>query len=297
LFAHLTGVSFRSLGETYQINPSTAYRRCIKELEQLPHLADVTRKYCSKFCGILLVDGKYIKVKGYERKIPVLYGIDYLTHDIPTYIFSQSESYQTCQAFFSSLRLLNYPLQAVVSDDNINIYDACISVYPKALTQLCHNHYKENLRKSLEVRTNTAYLPFMQKIEDLFSHKRAKDEFFTLAAKLYDIHKHDSLSAAILLDMQKRLPQLNAYMNSKAIPTTTNLIESYNSHLEARVKPLKGFESFKHADIWLNAYFLRRRLKVFTDCTAKFRMLNGTSSLQQTKKNPEKIGELLRLFR
>jgi len=38
-------------------------------------------------------------------------------------------------------------------------------------------------------------------------------------------------------------------------------------------------------------------VKVFTDCTAKFRILNGTSSLQQTMKNPEKIIELLRLFR
>jgi hypothetical protein len=172
------------LGETYQINPSTAYRRCLKELEQLPHLADVTREYCSKFCGILVIDGKYIKVKGYERKIPVLYGIDYLTHDIPTYIFSRSESYQTCRAFFSSLRLLNYPLQAVISDDNVNIYDACVSVYPKALTQLCHNHYKENLRISLGVRTDGIYLPFMQAVEDLFSHKRAENEFLALAAKL-----------------------------------------------------------------------------------------------------------------
>ncbi len=297
LFAHLTGVSFRSLGKTYQIDPSTAYRRCLKELGELPHLADVTRKYCSKFCGILVVDGKYIKVKGYERKIPVLYGIDYLTHDIPTYIFSQSESYQTCRTFFNSLRLLNYPLQAIVSDDNANIYDACVSVYPKVLTQLCHNHYKENIRTTLGVRTDTTYLPFMQRIEDLFSHKRAEDEFLTLAAKLYNTYKHDSLLSAILLDMQRRLPQLNTYMNNRTIPTTTNLIESYNSHLEARVKPLKGFESFKHADMWLNAYFLRRRLKVFTDCTAKFRMLNGTSSLQQTMKNPEEIGELLRLFR
>jgi hypothetical protein len=98
----------------------TAYRKCISALEDLPHCADITRKYCSKFSGILLVDGKYIKVKGFDRKIPVIYGIDYLTHDIPTYIFSVSENYQTLKKFFSSLRLLNYPLYSLVSDDNLN---------------------------------------------------------------------------------------------------------------------------------------------------------------------------------
>lgn len=68
----------------------TAYRKCVVALENLPHCADITRKYCSKYSGILLVDGKYIEVKGYDRKIPVIYGIDYLTHDIPTYVFSLS---------------------------------------------------------------------------------------------------------------------------------------------------------------------------------------------------------------
>ena len=117
LFQHLRGVSFRSLAEEYGISSATAYRRCLEALNQLPHCADITRKYCTKYCGILLVDGKYIRVKGYERKIPVLYGIDYLTHDIPTYIFSQAENYQTCRSFFTSLRLLNYPLSAFYAQD------------------------------------------------------------------------------------------------------------------------------------------------------------------------------------
>lgn len=279
------------------IDASTACRQSLKALGDLPHIADITRTYCSRFCGILVVDGKYIKVKGYERKIPVLYGIDYLTHDIPTYIFSVSESYQACHSFFTSLRLLKYPLVAIVSDDNANIYDACKDVYPQAYTQLCYNHYKENLRATLAVRTDETYVPFMKELEILFAHKRAKDEFLTLAGNLYREYQNDSLCAAILLDIQKRLPLLTAYMANKQIPITTNLIESYNSHIEARVRPLKGFESFKHADSWLNAYFLRRRLKVLTDCTSTFRGLNGTASLQQTMKNPEKFTELLRLFR
>jgi len=97
----------------------------MEELEKLPHCADVTRKYCNRFCGILLVDGKYLKVKGYDKKIPVIYGIDYLTHDIPTYTLAPSENYLVCLKLFKSFRLVNYTLQSLVSDDNSNIYEAC----------------------------------------------------------------------------------------------------------------------------------------------------------------------------
>lgn len=260
-------------------------------------MADITRRYCSRFCGILLVDGKYVAVKGYDRKIPVLYGIDYLTHDIPHYLLSVSENYPTCHAFFSSLRLMNYPLQAVVSDDNWNIYQAATKVYPATITQLCQNHYKQSLRLGLNVGTDPAYRPFMREIEWLFEKKRSQDEFTRLAGKVFIRHQQDDVCRGVMADIQKRLPQLLAYTQVPRVPRTTNLIESFNSHLEGRLKTIKGFESFKHADVWLNAYFVRRRLKPFTDCAGQFWHLNGRCSLEITKKPYYKIDNLLRLIR
>jgi transposase-like protein len=268
----------------------------MEALDGLPHIADITRRYCTRFCGILVVDGKYIRVKGYERKIPVLYGIDYLTHDIPTYILSQGESYQTCELFFKSLRLLQYPLQVVVSDDNANIYDAAQSIYPRVLSQICHNHYKETIRKNLHVRTDETYQPFMKDIEELFMKRRSKEEFIHVAGKLFLKYKDESLCLSLLLDIQRRLPQLTAYMQEKNIPRTTNLIESYNSHLEGRLKTIKGFESFKHADSWLNGYFLKRRMQPFTDCTKQFKRLNGTASLQHSVTQPSSFIYLSKLL-
>lgn len=293
----MSGVSFRSIGNEHNFSASTAYRRYWKALSKLPHCADITRKYCSRFCGILLVDGKYIAVKGYKYKIPVIYGIDYLTHDIPTYIFSRAENYPTCFSFFQALRLLNYPLQAVVSDDNINIYQAATKIYPKAITQLCQNHYKENIRRILSTRTDQTYGPFVKEIEHLFGKRRSKEEFSNVAVKIYQRYGSDDVCKSILLDIQRRLPQLLAYTNIPRVPKTTNLIESFNSHLEGRLKTIKGFESFKHADTWLNAYFIRRRLKPFTDCAGKFRYLNGKRSLEQTIKTNYKIDAVLKLIR
>lgn len=247
-------------------------------------MADVTRRYCRHFCGILVVDGKFVKVKGFDRKIPVIYGVDYLTHDIPTYKFAPSENYLACLVFFQSLRLLNYPLVAVVCDDNENIREAAVAVYPKVVVQICQNHFKENVRATLGVRTDPTYQPFMAEVEELFATKRTAADFDYRARRLVLRYQHQPLCLAVMLDIERKKKLLLGYLNAKNVPTTTNLIESLNSHLEGRLKTIKGFESFKHANLWLNGYFLRRRLLKFTDCEGHFKHLNGKCSLQMSLK-------------
>lgn len=294
---HFSGLSFRSLGNKYGINASTAYRRYSSELETKYHCVDITRNYCSKFCGILLVDGKYLSVKGYSRKIPVIYGIDYLTHDIPNYCLSVSENYQVLKKFFTSLRLANYSLQAVISDDNQNVPQACKYVYPNAIWQLCQNHYKQSLRSSLGLYQDKTHLNFMREVEKLFSTKISIEDFKGRSLKIYEYYKNDSLATKVMLDVARRSPELMAYTRLKHVPRTNNLIESFNSHLEGRLKTIKGFESFKHANHWLNQYFIQRRLKPFTDCGGRFKRLNGKSSLSLTLKNNYKQEDILNLIR
>lgn len=258
---------------------------------------DITRLYCSKFCGILLVDGKYVKVKGYERKIPVIYGVDYLTHDIVHFVLGPSENYKLLIKFFNSLRLANYPLQATVSDDNVNIPEACRFVYPNAIYQLCQNHYKHNLRITLNIANEDTYILFMKEVETLLSRKMGMEEFKSRASKIYNKYKDDELTKKVMLDIAKRLPELLAYLKLPNTPRTTNLIESLNSHLEGRLKTIKGFQSFEHANIWLNQYFIQRRLKPFTDCTKRFKQLNGKSSLEITLKDYYQFKDVLKLIK
>jgi len=239
-----------------------------------------------------MLDGKYVHVKGYQDKIPCIYGLDYLTHDIVHFVLSRGENYQTSLSFFQSLKLLGYPLKALVCDDNQNFQLACKRTYPKAVIQICHNHYKENIRRNLMVRSDPTYRTFMFEIENLFSKRMAVDEFFFIARKILIHHGIDPKCQAILLDIERRKDVLLAYMLEKHIPRTTNLIECFNSHLEGRLKSLKGFESISHARLWFNAYFIRRRLKLFTGCTGQFKSLNGKCSLQIIIKNDSKFQKL-----
>lgn len=266
-------------------------------LISLPHCADLSRGNDKHYSGILLLDGKYTHVKGYKDKIPCVYGIDYLTHDIVHFVVSRGENYHTSLSFFQSLRLLGYPLHTLVCDDNQNFQLACKRVYSKSTIQICHNHYKENIRRQLFVRSDSTYRPFVFEIEKLFSQKRSPNEFFTLARKILIKHGADPRCQSVLLDIERRKDVLLAYTQEKSIPRTTNLIECFNSHLEGRLKSIKGFESIHHARLWFNAYFIRRRLKSFTDCNGQFRKLNGKSSLQVAIKDDSQFQALKQQIR
>jgi hypothetical protein len=121
----------------------------------------------------------------------------------------------------------------------------------------------------------------MADITYLFSKKRSKEEFNNVATKIWNYYQDSQECVSVLMDIQKRITMLCAHWLNHDLPQTTNLIESFNSHIQGRLETIKGFESFEHADAWLNGYFLKRRTMPFTDCTGKFKHLNGTTSLEQ----------------
>ena len=231
----------------FKVSPATLSRKINAYLSRLPPNADVTREYSDRFSGILVLDGKYLRVRKYFQKLALIWGIDYLTHDIPHFRLAPSENYPSSLAYFQSLRLLKYPLRCLVSDDNLSFKLAALKVYPKTIIQTCTNHFKENVRRSLKTRSDEAYRPFMKELEFLFAQKRSKGEFETLAGKLYHQWKHDPVPASIMLDLAKKKAELLAYTQVPQTPYTTNLIEAYNSHLQGRLKTIKSFNDFSSA--------------------------------------------------
>jgi len=233
----------------------------------------------------LIVDGKFVKVWGYEKKIPLLWGIDYLTHDIPVFNLAVSENYAAWLKYFGYLKSIRYPMQILICDDNENIKSAARYIFPKVIIQTCQNHFLENIRRDLQVRTDEKYRPFIEDLKHwLFSQKFQRKDFQQRAFKLFEKYKSDQIAVSYLLKINANLQELTASTLVPGAPRTTNLIELYNSHLETRLKSIKGFKSFHSAEKWLNAYIIKRRLKPFTSCSKKFRFLNGKTSISQTLK-------------
>lgn len=265
------------------------FEKIASYLKDLPHVADITRKYCSKWSGVLVVDGKYVKVKGYEKKIPYLYGIDFLIHDIPHYRLLPSENYLGCVEFFKDLKLLNYPLVSCTCDDNENIHQACLLVYPNATIQLCQTHYLENIRKALGVRSDETYREFVKKLEYLFHPKRSEDDFNRVAKNILNEYKNDERCVSVMVDVHKKKHLLLGYLKVKHCPKTSNIIECFNSHINGRLESHRGFKTFQNANNWINGWIIRRRTKKFSCCKGQFKKLNGKKPLELSKKSDVEI--------
>lgn len=285
----MDGGSFRSLGNEYGLSPAQTYARVIQELNQLPDNIWISFKYSTRWSGILNVDGKYIAVKGYEKKIPLIWSVDFLTHDFPVNVFASSENTQSFLKFFRLLKTINYPLQVVVCDDVSALKQAVLHYFPRVKFQLCHTHYIENIRQLLHIRTdkhNQRYQYFFNSlIQQVFVEpKNRKEREDGLIHVLENNTNGDEVLQSIIVDVAKRYDELFCYESIPHCPRTNNIIECFNSHLQGRLKTIKGFQSFHSAERWLNGYILRRRTKPFTDCEGMFSKYNGRMPLELSLK-------------
>lgn len=292
---HIDGIPFRKLGNEHGMSGVQAYNRVFAELKLLPDNLFLTQQYCEYLSGILVIDGKYVKVRGHKQKIPFIYAIDYETHDILFGILTPAEDEGSFLKIFQTLKTLNYPLTVVVADDRTSLPLAMKQVYPDVPLQLCLNHYVENIRQQLHIRTDLTHRHFFSELKKCVFDEYKDDEKLNEALRHVWIEhcKNIPLRQAIVLQIDKRRKELFVYKTIPNCPNNTNLIELFNSHFNARLRSLKGFKNKHHADLWLNGLLLRRRTKPFTDCGSKFKHLNGKCSLQMSMKKQAVWPEIL----
>lgn len=285
---HLDGLSFRKLAVKYHVSKSQAWDICHAELKKLPNNNQFTYQYCERFSKIFLFDGKYFPIASEKHDWVLLWGIDYFRHDIPVFTIAPAETYQTWGRYFSFFRILNLHPKLLVCDDHIGLKMAARYCFPGARVQTCFNHFKENIRRDLHVRSEEGkqYKGFMTRMESILSssNKLSDETFNHWMFTLYRDYCKDPLCVSILTNTEKYKKELLAYRNIPQAPVTTNMIEGLNGHLEGRLHSLRSFQTIQHARLWMNGYILKRRLTPFTDCERKFKYMKGKTGVSQTRK-------------
>lgn len=295
LIDHLDGISLRRLAVKYNISKSKCQRICFEELRKLPDNNQFSIENTGNFGSVLMPDAKYINVKGFKDRLAFLWAVDYFKHDFPIISLELSESFKAWNRFFNHYREINTHYPIVVCDDNTALKVAAVKNFPSTKIQTCYNHLKENYRRVLKVRSQAKYRHFMFLIESfLCSENISKHEFNKRLRHAFDLYHHDRLALSILVDLKKRENEIHAHKLLKHTPKTTNLIESFNSQLEARLVSIRKFQSYEHARLWLNGYVLKRRFTKFTDCKGKFKEFNGRKPIEITLKEEK---TLLQVFK
>ena len=285
---HIDGIPFRKLGDQIKLSGKQIFLKVRLAISLLIWNWQITLDLCDgkRFSRILIIDGKYVAVKGFKAKIPFIYAIDYLTHDVIHGDLFPAEDEMAFSQFFQKLYDLNYDVKIIVADDRQGLKPALNKVFPYAKLQLCHNHFLENIRQLLRVRTEDRYRHFFNSLR-LHVFMEGTDEKKIDAGLEHVLKNHAAHSPKlqdIIWEIKRRREVLFNYLKVPDCPNNTNLIELFNSHLNARLESMKGFQSFESARRWLNAWMIRRRTKTFTDCKEKFKHLNKHCSLEFTIK-------------
>lgn len=269
-----------------------AWRICEEGLRKLPNNNQFTFRYCNQFSDTFMFDGKYFNVADQSHDWALLWGIDYFRHDIPVIWVAPSESYQSWSKLFYYFRIINHYPKLLVCDDNTNLKLAARQNFPSVRIQTCFNHFKENIRRDLKVRSDDTYKDFMRRIELVLTQKLNDEAMNKQLFALYRDYRTDLVAVSVLTNIERYRQELTNYRGIPHSPVTTNMIEGLNSHLEARLQAIRSFQSVPYARLWLNGYVLKRRYTKFTDCRDKFRQLNGKRGVDLSKKNEAELPAL-----
>ena len=267
-----------------------------REIGTLPANDILSKRYAVHYSGVLLIDGKYVRVRGFRRKIPFIYCIDYETHDIPCGILAHAESEASFSDLLKLLEEIGYPLSCAVGDDSDALKRALSSRFPRALFQLCRTHYLENVRSVLRIRSDGTHHPFFASFVRVFERGHSRAARMRMLSALRDMSA-EPIHTALIHDVYNRYDELFAHERfGGRAPHSNNLIEAFNSHLNGRLKTIKGFTSPETARGWLNAWMIRRRTKPFTDCERPFKHLNGVCSIEKTMRSGTTLKEIFRFL-
>jgi len=263
----------------------TVYRLVMSALKKIPNSNHVTEVVCDKFSSYLQVDAKYISVRGV--KMAFIWAIDYYTHDIVWHMLVPEENSLAYLTLFKRLRSSGYELKGLTCDEHQAILGTVNLVFPKASVQICIVHYLRNVRYKLNLKEDEDIF-FLKDLKRLLLAESMK-EFSIRGRKMMERYRGNH-QVEILADVVRKESYLTTHIREGKVPATSNLIECYNKHLNARLKKIDGFKSYRNAGLWLNGYVWLKRTSKLQCCKEKFKRLNGYLPLGLTSRDDlEKI--------
>lgn len=288
----LERASLRILARRYQKARDTVMRIIHRMTAQLPDSVAIATKFQPLWSGILVFDGKVIRVFDdatrrldrkrlsddeiqWMHKMRWLCGIDYGTGDLPHYALADSENMIDLVIYFRTLKSMGYILVALVCDGNPLIPRAAKFVFGKQIiVQRCTRHFLEDLRRLLP--TEETEKEERMKLEQLIVHIKHVIEADIIeeatnrltALKQYAEKNKSPVVRKMIRLFQKTKLELTAHLlfPELKLPHTSNDIENIFKQLMLRLKSIGRFFHQDYARDYLNGWALLRRFTPFTDC-------------------------------
>lgn len=201
---------------------------------------------------------------------------EYLAFDtdiglIQRHLRKGSECTYGYRKLFEDLQQEKYTPLAVVSDGGTGIYST-LKYHETQEHQRCHVHLLRDLKTGLRMSPRRMRKDkrkwYIYAYAKLLLDSRSEDQkelryqhFQRVVLKMWQPHGDGEKN--VIKSFVRILPKAFTFMKIKNmylnIPTTTNPVEGYISHFNARLKTTRGLKSSANAELLLNAIHLSLR--------------------------------------
>jgi hypothetical protein len=231
----------------------------------------LVKKNLHKASGILVIDAKHVPVKGEDC-------CEFLAYDTNIGLIGRchrkgGESTWGYREIFKNIKDVGYEVKVVVSDGGSGIYSA-LRHFGIKRHQRCHIHLLRDLKTGLRIHAKRPRIV----LRKYYWVKYAKlllnsNDEYQLVLRLKHLDRvvftmwqgGGDVEINSIKGFIRTLPLTFTFMDYQKfwnIPKTTNVVEGYISHLNARLKTMRGLKSPANAGRILNAihYFLRKKI-------------------------------------
>lgn len=298
--------SIRILSRRYKKTKNTITKIIHKVTATLADSVTVAERFRPLWSGVLVVDGKVIRVYDqlakkldharfteneikWLHKMSWLCGIDYGTGDLPHYEIADSESRIDLIMYFKTIKNLNYPLKAVVCDGNPEITAAVRFVYGHdVIIQRCTRHFVQELKRLVVSQEDDQHERLkleqlvlqIQKIIEADQLADTVDDLKQLSIIYRQCSSPIKLTIMTLFEQTKKELIAHLLFPHLNLPHTSNDIENLFKQLSLRLKSVGRFYKCRYARDYLNSWALLRRFTPFTDCRGHRKSRNGHAPLE-----------------
>lgn len=215
----------------------------------------------------LLVDGSY-----FSNGLCLILYYDHDIRYVQLYRETDQEKYREIKEDLENLKRLGVEVYSVTCDGHKAIMKAIRKAYPSAIIQRCVVHIKRQVRNYLSTRPKLPQAQSLLKISNRVTAIKSQQECVewlwefhlwykeneafinqqTINAetgRFWYTHKNLHASCSLLINA---IPDMFHYLDDPEIPSTTNRLESYFTHLKEKLTLHRGlrFEAKRNFIKW-----------------------------------------------
>ncbi len=262
--------TFRRLGARWKVNASTAYRRVKRALERKQTLIERTKKYLAKCDGVLVLDGKHLRIFGKRFTLFVAWD---RSLGLPVHFLLKDggEKELWYWKLILDLRNIGYAPKAFVSDGIPTLAEFLADAYEGLPHQRCSVHVFLRARSMAAARgvmtseQKERSSDFIELVRHILWSKS-----IDLARRRLDLtaslHPLLATERRALRHVEEALPACFVATQSKwkhlRLPRSSNAIENVIGQVEARLKTRRGTKSIASLDALVNELLLEVKQQV-----------------------------------